>query len=1210
MDVAASSELSPNPDAPAAEAARREEGLRAELRNRLAQAGEGDLLPLLLADQSRCWQRGYRLRVEDYLDAFPEVRGAGEEVLRALISGEMHLRAQHGEPATVEEYRSRFPDHAGWLEQRFSDSRLGDPLATKTRLGPAQPPAGRGPTPETVASNPGAPPTSDPAPAPPAAATRPSLSGPTGGVEVPGYEILGELGRGGMGVVYKARQLILNRIVALKMIRGGDDAGPDQIARFLVEAEAIARLRHPNIVQIHDVGTHNNRAYCCLEFVEGGSLDRKLSGAPQPPGDAARLLEVLARAVHAAHQAGIIHRDLKPGNILLTADGQPKVTDFGLAKQIDEDDAWRTLSGAIMGTPCYMAPEQAHGRTREVGPAADTHALGAILYELLTGRPPFRAPTMMDTLDQVRHQEPVPPSRLQPRIPRDLEIICLKCLQKEVGKRYASAMALAEDLHRFLHGEPIRARAVPAWERGIKWARRRPAVAALALMTGLSGLSLTVGGVLYQDKRARVAEAKAREATQELRDRQRHDEVQQLVFQGQQASRDRDWQGAELYLTRALDRIGPDEPLLEQPHAQAERLLRQAQRNRAAQKAREEALKKYNEDFLPLRNEALFHATLAAGGQQPASRQAAREKARAALLLFEVRPEAPGPVALEGALDAPEQERILADCYELLVVLADTEADPLPGEATAGQLRQALRTLDRAASLGYAGHPTRAYHLRRGRYLDQLGDDAGARAERRRADAQRPATALDFYLVGDEHYKQGDVAEAARDFAGALTLEPDRFWARYFLAICDLMLERPADARSELNLCLRQESHLPWLYVLRGFANGRLQEYQAAQDDFAQALKLDSSGDAAYALYANRGILWFQQGKFDEAVADLRRAIGMKPKEYQPYVSLAQVYQKQGRRDDAVAQLDAAVGLEPELAFLYRLRARLHLEGKDFDAALRDADRALEAETQSGSGPTLARDYVEKGRILYLCGRYREAAAACDEALKLRPNYPAAHLQRADAALRLGQYREAADSLDAYLKVGGKPQAGVYQARAVARAELDDPAGAIEDCTVALTLKPDDPDAVRMARGWAYLGRGAAPLALADFEEILRHKPGQARAYTGRGLARVQLGRVRPALADAEAALRQGEMTSRLVYDASRIYAQAVGRLDAETGDRAPPAQRLACQDRALDLLREALRLLPAAERAPFWREHVRPDPAFRSVRASSAYALLDREYP
>jgi serine/threonine protein kinase len=263
-----------------------------------------------------------------------------------------------------------------------------------------------------------------------------------------GYEILGELGRGSWGVVYKAQQLSLHRLVALKMILAGSHAGPQHRARFRSEAEAVARLQHPHIVQIYEVGEQEGRPYLSLEFVDGDTLDRKLAGTPLPAQQAAQLVETLARAVQAAHERGIIHRDLKPANVLLTADGTPKITDFGLAKHLDRDAA-QTGPDAILGTPCYMAPEQASGKSKEVGPPADIYSLGAILYELLTGRPPFKGPSVLNTLEQVRSVEPVSPSRLQPKLPRDLETICLKCLEKEPRKRYASAGKLAEDLHRF-----------------------------------------------------------------------------------------------------------------------------------------------------------------------------------------------------------------------------------------------------------------------------------------------------------------------------------------------------------------------------------------------------------------------------------------------------------------------------------------------------------------------------------------------------------------------------------------------------------------------------------------------------------------------------------------------------------------------------------------------------------------------------------------
>jgi WD40 repeat protein len=399
---------------------------------------------------------GERPRLEEFLAAV-----AGDErrsLLRELLLVELEYRCRQGEVPRPEEYSRRFPDDGDVIQRVFA-------------AGPQAP---------------------------------------------PGYEGLREIGRGGMSVVYEARHVRLDRLVALKMLQSGKHADPDELRRFRTEAEAIARLQHPNIVQIYEVGEHDGRPYLALELCGGGSLERKLAAGVLPAKEAAVLVETLARAVHAAHQKGIVHRDLKPANVLLAEDGTPKITDFGLAKKLEIEQG-QTHSGAVVGTPSYMAPEQARGRSKDVGPAADVYALGAVLYACLTGRPPFQAPTVFDTLAQVVGDEPVSVRRLQPKIPPDLETICLKCLQKAPERRYAGAAALADDLASFLQDQPIRAKAVGPGERAWLWCRRNPVVAGLLAVAGsllaLTAVSATIAAFVLHAKAE--AETKARVALEE-----------------------------------------------------------------------------------------------------------------------------------------------------------------------------------------------------------------------------------------------------------------------------------------------------------------------------------------------------------------------------------------------------------------------------------------------------------------------------------------------------------------------------------------------------------------------------------------------------------------------------------------------------------------------------------------------------------------------
>lgn len=427
------------------------------------------------------WKSGERPQIEGYLNEIPEAERSA--LFRELLFLDLEYRNRAGEQPASDEYHHRFPGHTELIEEVFR--------SLSESCGVARP------------------------------GTRIRYFGD--------YELLEEIARGGMGIVYRARQLSLNRIVALKLVLAGQFASEEEMERFRREAEAAANLQHPNIVAIHEVGQHDEQQYFSMAYVEGRSLAETVRGNPLPAVQAARYVEAVGRAVEYAHPQGTLHRDLKPANILIDRDDQPRITDFGLARRVNADSDL-TKSGQILGSPSYMPPEQASGRPGEVGPCSDVYALGAVLYDLVTGRPPFKAETPTDTLLHVLHNEPVSPRALNPRVPRDLETICLKCLEKAPRRRYTGAAELSEELGRFLRGEPIHARPVAMPGRIWRWCRRNPAVSALAVglvvavLAGFIGIAVQWGRAEDEAERANLkaqSESLQRRKADETADRNR-----------------------------------------------------------------------------------------------------------------------------------------------------------------------------------------------------------------------------------------------------------------------------------------------------------------------------------------------------------------------------------------------------------------------------------------------------------------------------------------------------------------------------------------------------------------------------------------------------------------------------------------------------------------------------------------------------------------
>lgn len=1028
------------------------------------------------------------------------------------------------------------------------------------------------------------------------------------------FHVLHVHAKGGLGQVSVAQDGELHREVALKEIQDQHADDRDSRQRFLQEARITGKLEHPGIVPVYGLGHYpDGRPFYAMRFIKGDSLKEAIEHfhkPTNPPRDAAahslELHKLLRRfmdicnAIAYAHSRGVLHRDLKPGNVMLGQFGETLVVDWGLAKSVDQSgassggdtpapaafagDATATQMGQAVGTPQFMSPEQAAGQLDRLGPASDVYSLGATLYCLLTGRVPFEARDVGEVLRKVQAGDFAPPRRVHPSVPRALDAICRKAMALAPEDRYASAQALAEDIDKWLADAPVSAWREPWHIRLRRWVvRHRTLVTSCASAAVVGVISLTIVLLLVRASQERELNRLARA----------REEAQRHLYAGEAALKVKDWQEAKLNFARALTEIGA-EPALENLTAQATRLQGETEDHLAKVAARSQARLQHLE-FGKQRDHALFQYgtvfTSTDAADQQANLLATRKAIHSTLGLVGVELEGQKPVAWNKDLTKSEANDIAEGCYGLLLMLADVEAQ-------SKRLPEAVGILERAVQVG---SPSQAYHLRRARYLEQLGKNDEARRASDRAQSLKPAHAVDWFLLGDEWYKRGRMPEALAAFDHALRLQPDDFWSQFFLAVRYLEAHRPEEAKAGLTACLSRRSDFPWLYLLRGIVLGGAGEFDRAEADFARALELHPDPGARYLLLTYRGGMRGRREKWDDAISDLKEAISLRPDSHQAQEALAQVYLRSQKLDDAKALVDSLVERAPKSTVFRRLHGQLALALGRPAEALQDFNAVVAMQTPGRTDPALADDQLARARILFENKKYAETAKACVDALRVRADHQLALVFLVRSLLELGKLEDAVTACDRFMKKGSAfPE--LYKLRGQAKRRLGDQIGAIDDYSRFL-FTGEEADAL-LQRGWSYLECQAWQLALHDFQKVTKFSPNDPFALNSLALAEAAMGQHAKAVADAEASLQLQPNVPSQNYNVACAIAMAASKVDAQDAKLA--AQYRA---RAAVLLQKSMELRPENDRAAFWKKTVVTDAFLDSIRKEPGYLLLKQQY-
>jgi serine/threonine-protein kinase len=847
---------------------------------------------------------------------------------------------------------------------------------------------------------------------------------------------------------------------------------------------------------VYDIGKHDGLPYFSLEFVDGKPLDKDLEGKPQPEKRAAELLETLARAMHYAHERSIIHRDLKPANVLLTKTGVPKISDFGLAKQLESDSS-QTKTGTIMGTPSYMAPEQGRGE-KQIGHLADVYALGSMLYELITGRPPFLAATALKTLMRLLNEEPVPPSRVQPGVSRDLETICMKCLQKDPARRYETAAVLAEDLRRFQNGEAILARRVSRAERAWRWCKRNPRTTALsgAVAVLLVAVCVTLSLMALRMSRDRAAVAETRKQAEER------------------------WQQATAAVSsggfgRARDLLMWSDPLMSTAPDLAD-----VREKLDVLRTQITALKEFRELLDRVRYLGLF-----GGAITPEAQSASHE-----LIALYDQVEKHQEVGRHGwpPLNPHQQQLLQEDIFEAYLVSSIVERSAVLNSGDQMQLVGATRlSIDWLNRAEKVLPPTKALFVWRGGYQEKLGDNEAAKADFERAKQIEPTSAVDRFWHAFADYRRAEDALENKDnksagnfyrlaaigFAKVIEVRPENFWAHFSWANCLPKLGDGYGAVVGYTACIQIRPDVPWPYKNRGTIHFQLGERDLALADFDKAVALGPEDATILALRGDyfsalkdfakakadysaalqlqpsnmqvrrsRAVVSLLSKDFEDSLADWQELAKRLPQNYEPHLRIATIYLGQQSFAPALAELQIALERKPDEPNALLARATIRRWQGQTEEAFADINLVVDKLVPD------RHDYlIERADLLRALGRDAEAIQDYQRCVTLQPKQTDGYLGLACVYERQGTLVRARDCYDRMIKADPTVPV-VYLHRAEFLRSQGDYDAAIADCDLAAKIDPKSP-LPKLVRAGIIAAQGNPVEAAKETEQQLADAP-------------------------------------------------------------------------------------------------------------------------